>query len=163
MTANGNRRTPLLAVAAAAGFLAGSGAASAQQQDQQNAAGTVGPGIAGQARAPCQMDQFIDGDLAFLKAELRITDDQAQEWNRFAQAFTVDMKKRASLCREARDRAKEMQSANLLDTVSMAEQQLTQRLESLRAMKAALQPLYASLGKDQKRMADRIMRGGQIF
>lgn len=154
---------PLLAVAAAGGFLVGSGAARAQQQNQQNAAGTIGPGIAGQARTPCQMDQFIDGDLAFLKAELRITEDQAQEWNRFAQAFTEDMKKRASLCREARDQAKEMQSANLLDTISMAEQQMTQRLDSLRTMKAALQPLYANLGKDQKRMADRIMRGGQIF
>jgi hypothetical protein len=45
----------------------------------------------------------------------------------------------------------------------MAEDQLSQRLDSLRTMKAALQPLYASLGKEQKKTADQIMRGGQIF
>lgn len=160
MTSKLTARILLPAIAAVVSLFTVAGAASAQQQ---NAPATMGPGMAPQNQAACQMDQYIDGDLAFLKAELKITEAQAPEWNRFAQAFRSDMEKRASMCREARDKAKEMRSANLLDAVSMAEEQFTQRLESMRAMKAALQPLYASLGKDQRKTADQIMRGGQIF
>jgi LTXXQ motif family protein len=81
----------------------------------------------------------------------KITEAQTPQWSVFAQAFSADREKRATLCRDAMDRAKEMRSASLLDTISMTEAQLAQRLDSLRSMKAALQPLYASLSKEQKK------------
>ncbi|MGH6857926.1 MAG: Spy/CpxP family protein refolding chaperone, partial [Methylocella sp.] len=65
--------------------------------------------------------------------------------------------------KEAMGQAREMRSASLLDTVKMAEDQLALRLDSLRAMKVAIQPLYESLSRDQKKTADEILKGGQIF
>lgn len=140
------------------------GAALAQEQDVR---GQMGPGTMGRGmRGPMmceQMDRYIDGDLAFLKTELKITEAQTPQWNVFAQAFRSDREKRAALCKEALEQAKEMREASLPDALKMAEEQLAERLDSLRAMKAALQPLYSSLNKDQKKIADQIMRGGQIF
>jgi hypothetical protein len=124
----------------------------------------MGRGMQQRGAAMCdQLDQHIDGDLAFLKTELKISEAQTPQWNIFAQAFREDREKRADLCRQSMEQSKEMRSAGLLDSLKMAEDQLAQRLDSLRAMKAALQPLYSSLSKDQKKTADQIMRGGQIF
>jgi hypothetical protein len=139
-----------------------SGAAIAQGYNDPPA---TNPGMAaGQGPVACgAMDQYVDGQLAFLKTELKITDAQLPQWNVFAQAFSADREKRADLCRQAREQAKDLRTASLLDVITVAEDQLSQRLDSLRIMKAALQPLYASLGKEQKKTADQIMRGGQIF
>jgi hypothetical protein len=149
-----------LAISASLILLAFSGAAIAQDK---NTVPAMYPGMAGRGQMTCQMDEYVDGELAFLKTELKITEAQMPQWNVFAQAFSADREKRASLCRDAMEQAKEMKSASLLDTVSMAEDQLAQRLDSLRVIKAALKPLYASLDKEQKKTADQIMRGGQIF
>lgn len=153
-------RLPLPAVATILGLLTIPPAAVAQGYNDPPA---MSPGMAGQGQMRCGMDEYVDGELAFLKTELKITEAQTPQWNVFAQAFSAGREKRASLCRDAMEQAKERKSASLLDTISMAEEQLTQRLDSLRSMKAALQPLYASLDKEQKKTADQIMRGGQIF
>jgi LTXXQ motif family protein len=131
-------------VAAILSLFTFSGAAA----QEQIAPATMYPGVAGQRQMTCGMDEYVDGELAFLRTELKITEAQTPQWNVFAQAFSADREKRATLCRDAMDRAKEMRSASLLDTISMAEAQLAQHLDSLRSMKAALQPLYASLSKE---------------
>jgi hypothetical protein len=154
-------RARLPRFAAILSLLAISGAAIAQGYNDPPA---MNPGTAGQGQVACgAMDQYVDGQLAFLKTELKITDAQLPQWNVFAQAFSADREKRADLCRQAREQAKDLRTASLLDVITVAEDQLSQRLDSLRTMKAALQPLYASLGKEQKKTADQIMRGGQIF
>ncbi|HUB64475.1 MAG TPA: Spy/CpxP family protein refolding chaperone [Methylocella sp.] len=109
------------------------------------------------------MDEHIDGDLAYLKTVLKITEAQTPQWNVFADAFRADREKRADLCKDAREQVRAMRSASLLDAMTMVEDQLAERLDSLRAMKAALQPLYTSLSKEQKKTADDVMRGGQNF
>lgn len=141
-------------VAAAAGD-----ASLAQEPDTQ------GPGAPNMPsrRSMCQMDEHIDGDLAYLKAEIKIAEAQTPQWNIFAQAFRAEREKRARLCRQAMAQAREMRSASLPDAIKMAEDQLAQRLDSLRAMRVAVQPLYESLSPEQKKSADQIMRGGQIF
>ena len=136
------------------------GAAVAQEQDDREA---MSPGTPGRQAMMCQMDEHIDGDLAYLKAELKITEAQAMQWNIFAQAFRAEREKRARHCKEAMEQARERRSASLLDTVKMAEDQLALRLDSLRAMKVATQPLYDSLSREQKKTADEVMKVGQIF
>ncbi len=153
-----------LLCAAVLGLTAGAGRAQEQGMETQMGPGPMGRGMQQRGAAMCdQLDQHIDGDLAFLKTELKISEAQTPQWNIFAQAFREDREKRADLCRQSMEQSKEMRSAGLLDSLKMAEDQLAQRLDSLRAMKAALQPLYSSLSKDQKKTADQIMRGGQIF
>lgn len=129
----------------------------------QNMPSAMAPGMLGQGAMMCRTDEHVDGELAYLKTVLKITDAQGPQWNVFAETFRADREKRASLCRDVMQQAREMKSANLLDALTMVEGQLSERLDSLRAIKAALQPLYATLSKEQKKTADEVMKGGQIY
>ncbi len=160
MAAIGKARLSMAAVATVVSLVAGFSAAIAQEQDVPEA---MSPGMPGRQAMMCQMDEHIDGDLAYLKAELKINEEQAVQWNIFAQAFRAEKEKKARRCKEAMGQARAMRSASLLDTVKMAEDQLALRLDSLRAMRVAIQPLYESLSREQKKTADELMRGAQIF
>src|SRR5919197_1110680 len=99
-------RASLLSVAAMVSLVAGSAVAVAQEQGTEQP-GMMGRGMTQRGAMMCQMDQHIDGDLAFLKAELKISEAQTQQWNVFAKAFRADREKRARACREAMEQAKE--------------------------------------------------------
>lgn len=114
--------------------------------------------ITGDRAMMCRMDEHIDGQLAYLKTELKITDLQTQQWNIFAQAFRAETEKKAQLCREAVEQARSGGSVNLLDSMKSTEDQMAKRLDSLRAMRAAVQPLYSILTKEQRKTADEIMK-----
>jgi len=114
--------------------------------------------ITGERAMMCRMDEHIDGQLAYLKAELKITDIQLPQWNIFAQAFRAEMQKKAQLCREAMDQARSGVTQNLLDSLKTTEDQMAKRLDSLRAMRAAVQPLYSILTNEQRKTADEIMK-----
>jgi hypothetical protein len=136
-------------------IMAGLGIGAAQEQPYP---GAMSPGMAGRGAMMCRMDEHIDGQLAYLKAELKITDIQLPQWNIFAQAFRAETEKKAQLCREAMEQARAEASAGLLDSLKMTEDQMAKRLDSLRAMRAAVQPLYTILTKEQKKTADEIMK-----
>jgi hypothetical protein len=145
----------LAAPVAVAIIMAGLGIAAAQEQPYP---GAMGAGMAGRGAMMCRMDEHIDGQLAYLKTELKITDIQLPQWNIFAQAFRAETEKKAQLCREAMEQARAEASAGLLDSLKMTEDQMAKRLDSLRAMRAAVQPLYSILTKEQKKTADEIMK-----
>ena len=52
-----------------------------------------------------------------------------------------------------------MASAALPDSMKIMADRLSARLEFVRAMYAAIGPLYASLSQEQKKKADEIMKG----
>jgi len=52
-----------------------------------------------------------------------------------------------------------MMSADLPERLNMMEQHMTLHLDSLRAIKAAVQPLYSVLSDEQKKTANEIMKG----
>jgi hypothetical protein len=104
------------------------------------------------------MSEHVEGRIAFLKTELKITDAQLPLWNGFAQAL--------------RDNAAAMQGAmqgmpggmmgtsqgtTLPDKLAARETMLSGRLDTVRKLKAAAEPLYAALSADQKKTADDIM------
>jgi len=100
--------------------------------------------------------EHIEGRLAFLKTELKITDAQLPLWNAFAQAM--------------RDNATAMQAvphtlmrknnaATLPDKLAARETMLAARPETVRKLKAATDPLYMALDTDQKKTADELMLG----
>lgn len=134
-------------------FLATAGAAMAQ------GAGMVGPAGENAAMA-CAADQHIDGQLAYIKAELRLTDAQTPSWNVFANTFRANKEKHGAACMQAIKQARAMQSAGLLDSMQIMETRLADQLDSLRAMDAAIRPLYESLTLEQKKTADDILKGG---
>jgi hypothetical protein len=154
------KRMPAIAmiVSVAGGF----GAAIAQEQDME---GAMGRGMSGRGMTMCRMDEHIDGQLAYLKTELKITDAQTPQWNVFANTFRADKEKNARICRatENEESRSKMMSASLPESLGMMAARLTVRLESLRAMEAAIQPLYSILSKEQKKTADEIMKGASNF
>jgi hypothetical protein len=109
----------------------------------------------GQGGMP-MMAKHIEGRLAFLKTELKITDAQLPLWNAFAQVMRDD----ASTMQAMPHPMMEMNTATTLpNKLAARETMLTARLEAVRKLKAAADPLYAALTADQKKTADEIMLG----
>jgi hypothetical protein len=110
----------------------------------------------------CGLASHVDGSLAYMKAELRITDAQTPQWNGFADAFRANAQKLAQQCAATMGQGGNMMMAMMAGTLperlDRMEQHITLHLESLRTMKAAVQPLYAALSDEQKRIADQLIR-----
>ncbi|PWS34371.1 hypothetical protein DFH01_25465 [Falsiroseomonas bella] len=97
----------------------------------------------------------IEGQLAYFRTELRVTDAQMPQWNAFADAVRAQ----SGRLRQAYTQA--MQSASQL---ASAPAQLERRaallraqLDTTQAMAAATSALYAVLSDEQKRLADELM------
>jgi len=116
-------------------------------------------GMMGQGMMMCRMGEHIDGRLAYLKAELKITDAQLPQWNAFADALRGSGQKAAQHCAMMKEQDGAIMSAALPERLNMMEQHMTMHLESMRAIKAVLQPLYSVLSDDQKKIADGLMMG----
>ena len=116
--------------------------------------GFMGGGVFGFADAG-QIIDFIDGRLAFAKAELKITDQQMPLWDAFADAVRANAKtvnERRELMYSARWEQKPLPER--LDT---QEKILASRLDALRKTNTALKPLYAALDDHQKKVADTLL------
>lgn len=120
--------------------------------------GMMGQDMMGQGMM-CRMGEHIKGRLAYLKAELEITEAQMPQWNAFADAFRADGQKMAQHCAMMTEHGGGMMAATAPERMNMMEQHMTMRLDSLRAIKAATQALYAVLSDEQKKSADEVMRG----
>jgi LTXXQ motif family protein len=101
------------------------------------------------------MAGHVEGRLAFLKTELKITDAQLPLWNKFADALRNNAKTMGEVMQGVT--ASGGQSAALPDRLATREKFLTARLDTLCNLKAAVDPLYAALSEEQKKTADQIM------
>jgi len=102
------------------------------------------------------MARHIEGRLAFLKTELKITDAQLPLWNAVADAMRANAKSMGDM---AGGMMGGSQTATLPDKLAMREKMMTAHLEALRTFKAAVDPLYAALGDEQKKTADELLIG----
>ena len=102
------------------------------------------------------MSGHVEGRLAFLKTELKITDAQLALWNAVADAIRANAKTMGDM---AGGMMVGSQTATLPDKLAAREKMLTARLEALRKLKAALDPLYAALSDEQKKTADELIMG----
>jgi hypothetical protein len=100
------------------------------------------------------MTEHTTGRIAFLRAELQITDSQSKAWDAFADA----MQKIASQMKEAdMPMMAEASAPQLLARLDSQERMLTARLEGVREMKAAFAPLYNALSAEQRKTADDLL------
>jgi hypothetical protein len=100
--------------------------------------------------------QYLKGRLAFMKAELEITDAQGRLWEVFAEALRDFLK--------ARSRAGIGGPAGAIalpERLAMQERNLALDLESLRQWKAVIETFYAGLNEEQRRGADQLLT--QLF
>ncbi len=96
----------------------------------------------------------IEGRIAFLRAELRITDAQAPVWNAFADALRAQARKLGPM---AADQGALTKGPALLDRLDRQERLLSARLDGVRAIRTALTPLLGALSDEQKKTADELL------
>jgi hypothetical protein len=101
----------------------------------------------------------IEGRIAFLRAELNITEAQASAWDAFADAMRTNAKKlaevRASIM--ARPDAGQQQAPTMAERLDLQERWLLAQLEGTRALKSAVTNLYGTLSEDQKKTANELL------
>ena len=102
------------------------------------------------------MAGHVEGRLAFLKTELKITDAQLPLWNAVADAIRANAKGMGEMSGGMMGSS---QTATLPEKLALREKMMTARLEALRKLKAAVDPLYAALSDEQKKTADELLMG----
>ena len=139
-------------------------------------AGTAGIGtltardaLAQAQTAPQQQDQarehhghrefsasrHIDGRIAYLKAELKITSAQEPQFDRVAQAMREDAAARDQAMQKMRGNRD--QPRNAVERLEARQQFAAERAQQSQRFLDAFKPLYASLSDDQKKAADEML------
>ena len=93
----------------------------------------------------------VEGRIAFLKTELKITDAQGEAWKAFADVLRSNAKKLGEL------RSSMAPQASLADRLTWQEKWLTARSENTRAVRVAYAELGATLSDDQKASAEQLL------
>lgn len=106
-------------------------------------------------KAQGMMPSNIEADIGALKSDLKITDAQMVPWERFADALRFA----AKTTEAARHNMAAEGSATLPTRLARCEAILSARLSALKAVEAAVGPLYSSLGEEQKKIADGLRLG----
>lgn len=121
----------------------------------QGQTGQTGMGAMALMIAP----EYIEGRIAFLKAELRITPEQEPLWNAFAGGLRANTRGMMDGMMQTQAAMRRLvgAAATPLQRVDVGERALISRLESVRKLKAALVPLYQSFEGAQKQAADKLL------
>jgi hypothetical protein len=103
------------------------------------------------------MASHIEGRLAYIKAELKVTDAQDPLWSAYAVAARDNAKTMIARCTTTM--GKRDSQASLPERLDQNEQLMAAQLDAMRAMDKALKPLYAALSDGQKKTADQLFWG----
>lgn len=122
------------------------------QMDPSSKAG-MAPNAEVTASGPADVTERLEGRIAFLKAELQITDKQSADWNLLADAL-----------RSSRQHLLDARKLLVVDDkisgsvrIEHYERHLAERLEAIKAARTAFNRLYGNLSDDQKKTADAIL------
>jgi hypothetical protein len=106
-------------------------------------------------RGPDGMLDRVEGRLAFIKTELKITDAQAPAWDQLAQSIRAAAKNHNERMKAAFSR--EEKAKTLPERLEVQEQFIGARLDEIRQIKGSVTNLYAVLSEAQKKEADDIV------
>jgi len=110
------------------------------------------PIMAGRGGMEMTFEQ-IEGRIATLKAELKITDAQTAPWNAFADAMRAD----AAAMRAMHERmAKDGMPGTLPERLAAQQKMMSAHIGMLERMKARAKPLYAALSTEQRTLLDQM-------
>ncbi|MFZ2102378.1 MAG: Spy/CpxP family protein refolding chaperone [Oricola sp.] len=101
----------------------------------------------------------IDGRLAFLKTELKITDAQSAAWDEMAETIKTTAEAHNGLMQSMMEQMgdDDYDKMPLPERLDLRESHMGAQLEQLKELKAAVGKLYAVLDDEQKRAADEIV------
>lgn len=118
--------------------------------------GMMGRGMRGGGMLgnPARMDAMVAGRLAYLKAELGITDAQSQAWSGYVDAVNSRVETMKGM-RQSMMAA--MQSGNAVDRMEARTNAMEAMVEAMKAVNPAIKALYEVLTDDQKEIADQLI------
>lgn len=116
-----------------------------------------GPGM-GYDGSDAMLDH-VDGRLAFMKTELKITEAQTPAWDEFAKAVHTAADARNAVMEGMMRMVRngDFEKMSLPDRLNFRRTQLEGHLTEINDVSAALDKLYGMLSDDQKKAADQIM------
>jgi hypothetical protein len=98
----------------------------------------------------------MDGTLAFLKAELKISAKQAAVWDGFAAAFSAARPEGHGGMKHEGKKAGQGHEA-LPERMAHHEHMMEMHLAQMKKMHAAIGALYGTLGEHEKHLADELI------
>jgi hypothetical protein len=113
----------------------------------------------------CRTGEHVEGRLAYLKAELKLSDAQSSQWNAFADAVRASGRNVAEHCASLKEQhaqdEKDGQAKphGVLGQLGRMERNMTVHLESVRTVRSAAEPLFTVLTEEQKKIAEDTMTG----
>lgn len=168
------KRTLLLSSALALGLAAGAATlpriaeaastdAGSPKYEHSDHRGWNGHGMFGHHHMRGAAFEHVDGGLAFLKAELKITPEQESAWAPFEaavreQAATAKKNFEARKAGFKTDGDKsDWTPPTVPERMTMMESRLNSRLEAVKALEASTTKLYSALTDEQKKTADNLL------
>ena len=146
-------RTPFLAAALLTGVAAvGLSPALAQNTSAPAASEAAQPAMHHHARM--LPSQLVDGRIAFLKAELKITPAQETQWQQVATAMQQNATALDQVIGNARQQSGSMDAVQRL---ALREQFAKVRADNDARLLTAFKPLYASLSPEQQQTANTLV------
>ncbi len=123
--------------------------------------GNYGPGMMGGCpmmgtTSEGKVSTFAEGRIAFLKAELGITDAQKSVWDAYAETIKGNLKSMQGMWQTMKAAFEAKTPADRLDAQIVA---MDSRLTALKEIKPTLAKLYAALSDEQKKKADEVLTG----
>ena len=100
---------------------------------------------------------MMEGRLAYIKADLEITDAQMAAWDAYAAAVRAQ---HATMESMHADMMKAKESGSALQRLDARIKAIESKLDSLKALKPVTEGLYAVLSDEQKKNADQLLGGG---
>jgi len=146
----------VIAIAAGAAISLASGLAAAQPGDGPGPGHGMGHGWGPGRGNPAAA---VEGRLAYVKTDLKITKAQEPAWNKYAD----QVRKQAESMQAARTAMQGSATANAVDRMELHNKLMRSRLEQSEKTTAAFKELYAALTPEQKALADQRPGGGMGF
>ncbi len=117
------------------------------------------PMMGGMGRHGMMMDSvpMMEGRLAYLKADLEITEAQTSAWEAYADAVRA---RHAAMQGMHAEMMQAMQTGSAMARMDAHIKAMESMVESLKALKPATEALYAVLTDEQKKQADQLLGGG---
>lgn len=122
--------------------------------------GMAGPGMMNGSMMPMMMGagaSHIEGRLAFIKTELKITDVQAPQWNAFADAVRANAAAMTDMHRSMA--SQKMPGSTLPERLATEDKVLSAHFSAFKKVHESLTKLYDVLSPEQRKAADGIVIG----
>ena len=100
---------------------------------------------------------MMEGRLAYIKADLEITDAQMAAWDAYADSVRA---RHATMEGMPAEMMKAKESGSALQRLDARIKAMESKVEGLKALKPVTEGLYAVLSDEQKKKADQLLGGG---